>query len=82
MTTATTTRAPVVRKTTTANIRISQGLDSALAKTAKKINISKSALVKEALITYMEDVDDIQVLHDRKNEPTATLAEVRKRLGL
>jgi len=81
MTTAT-TRTPTVRKTTTANIRISQGLDTALARTAKKIKISKSALVKEALLTYMEDIDDIQTLHDRKNEPTATLAEVRKRLGL
>lgn len=80
MTTA--TRSPAVRKTTTANIRISQGLDAALAQTAKRIKVSKAALVKEALLTYMEDVDDIQVLHDRKTEPTATLAEVRKRLGL
>lgn len=81
MTTAT-TRAPAVRKAAHASLRISQGLDAALTRAAKKIKVSKSALVKEALLTYMEDVDDIQVLHDRKNEPTATLAEVRKRLGL
>lgn len=79
MTTAT-TRTPAVRKTS--SIMISKGLSDALDKAAKKIKVSKSALVKEALLSYMEDVDDIQVLHDRKNEPTATLAEVRKRLGL
>jgi predicted DNA-binding protein len=80
--TTTTTRAPAARKAAHANLRISQGLDTALAKTAKKIKISKSVLVKEALLTYMEDIDDIQVLQDRKNEPSATLADVRKRLGL
>lgn len=81
MTTTTITHASA-RKAAHANLRISQGLDTALAKTAKRIKISKSALVKEALLAYMEDIDDIEVLHDRKNEPTATLAEVRKRLGL
>lgn len=71
-----------MRKAAHANIRISQDPDTALAKTAKKINIPKAALVKEALLAYMEGVDDIQVLHDRKNEPIATLDEARKRIGL
>lgn len=65
-----------------ANIRISRGLDEALSKTAKKIKVSKAALVKDALLTYMEDIEDIQVSRDRENEPSATLSEVRKRLGL
>lgn len=81
MTTAT-ARASAAHKAAHANIRISRGLDTALTMAAKKIKVSKAALVKEALLTYMEDIDDIQVLHDRKNEPTATLSDVRKRLGL
>ena len=61
-------------------------LEKRVADLATRQGRNKSALVREALIRYMEDQEDIEmaeaVLKHQSGKPTYSLAEVRRELGL
>ena len=61
-------------------------LEKRVADLATRQGRNKSALVREALIRYMEDQEDIEmaeaVLKNQSGKPTYSLAEVRRELGL
>ena len=61
-------------------------LEKRLAELAYRQGRNKSAIVREALIRYMEDQEDIEmaeaVLNNMKGQKTLTLEEMRRELGL
>ncbi len=58
-----------------ASVRLSAGLNSALNAQAKQLNISKDALVRQALINMLEDIEDF-------NDAQATLSKGSKPIPL
>ena len=65
-----------------ASIRLSARLNSALNAYAKQLKISKDALVRRALEEKLEDMHDLAIIEQRRNEPTYTLDEVKAHLAL
>ena len=67
-------------------LRLDDDLEKRIADLATRQGRNKSALVREALIRYMEDQEDIEmaeaVLKNQSGKPTYSLAEVRRELGL
>ena len=67
-------------------LRLDDELEKPVADLATRQGRNKSALVREALIRYMEDQEDIEmaeaVLENQSGKPTYSLAEVRRELGL
>ena len=67
-------------------LRLDDELEKRLADLATRQGRNKSALVREALIRYMEDQEDIEMaevaLKNQSGKPTYSLAEVRRELGL
>lgn len=67
-------------------LRLDDELEKRVADLATRQGRNKSALVREALIRYMEDQEDIEmaeaVLKNQSGKPTYSLAEVRRELGL
>ena len=67
-------------------LRLDDELEKRIADLATRQGRNKSALVREALIRYMEDQEDIEmaeaVLKNQSGKPTYSLAEVRRELGL
>jgi predicted transcriptional regulator len=65
-------------------INLTPELDTALSREARRSRKSKSNLVLDALVQYLQDVDDHQaVLASRKQRGrTSTLSQVKQRLGL
>ena len=67
-------------------LRLDEELEKRVAELAYRQGRNKSALVREALIRYMEDQEDIEmaeaVLKNQVGKPTYSLAEVRRELGL
>ena len=67
-------------------LRLDDELEKRVAELAYRQGRNKSALVREALIRYMEDQEDIEmaeaVLKNQVGKPTYSLAEVRRELGL
>ena len=67
-------------------LRLDDELEKRVADLAYRQGRNKSALVREALIRYMEDQEDIEmaeaVLKNQSGKPTYSLAEVRRELGL
>ena len=67
-------------------LRLDDELEKRIADLATRQGRNKSALVREALIRYMEDQEDIEmaeaVLRTQSGKPTYSLAEVRRELGL
>jgi len=65
-------------------IRLEPGLERRLARLAKKTGRSKSYYAREAIRQFLEDREDyllgITVLE--RNEPTISLDEMERRLGL
>ena len=66
-------------------VRLDDELEKRVADLATRQGRNKSALVREALIRYMEDQEDIEmaeaVLKNQSGKPTYSLAEVRRELG-
>ena len=67
-------------------LRLDDELEKRIADLATRQGRNKSALVREALIRYMEDQEDIEmaeaVLKNQSGKQTYSLAEVRRELGL
>lgn len=65
-------------------IRLERELEARLEKLAKKTGRSKSYYAREAIRRYLEDREDyllgLAVLE--RNEPTITLKQLERRLGL
>ena len=68
-------------------LRLDDELEKRLAELAYRQGRNKSAIVREALIRYMEDQEDIEMaeavlLNNMKGQKTLTLEEARRALGL
>ncbi len=65
-------------------VRLGPELEKRLDLLAKKTGRSKSFYAKEAIRKYVEDREDVLLADEvlRRNEPTFTLEEVRRALGL
>ena len=67
-------------------LRLEDEVEKRVSDLAYRQGRNKSALVREALIRYMEDQEDIEmaeaVLKNQSGKPTYSLAEVRRELGL
>ena len=67
-------------------LRLGDELEKWVAELATRQGRRKSALVREALIRYMEDQEDIEMaevaLKNQSGKPTYSLAEARRELGL
>ena len=69
------------------DLRLDDELEKRLAELAYRQGRNKSAIVREALIRYMEDQEDIEMaeavlLNNMKGQKTLTLEEARRALGL
>lgn len=69
------------------NLRISDGVYARLGKLSKKTGHTKTHFVKEALVEYLDDLEDtylaLEVLKEHKKSGTMyNLDEVEKVLGL
>ena len=66
------------------DVKLTPELDTALSREARRARKSKATLVLDAVAQYLQDADDYQaVLASRKRRGrTATLEQVRQRLGL
>ena len=69
---------------TTITIPAGSALDEELERIAKQTGHSKSDVALDALIEWLEEHVEAQEIASRiaRNEPTFTLQEVRKHLGL
>lgn len=71
-----------------ASVRLSARLNSALIEQAKQLKISKDALVRRALATMLEEIQDIaeskRILQDIKTgkEKIYTIKQLKAELGL
>ena len=67
-------------------LRLDDEVEKRVSDLAYRQGRNKSALVREALIRYMEDQEDIEmaeaVLNNMKGQKTLTLEEARRALGL
>ena len=65
-------------------VRLEPEMEKRLAKLAKATGRSKSYYAKEAIRQYLEDREDylLGLAALEKREPTLTIKEVEKRLGL
>jgi len=70
------------------NLKLPKKLEKCLDYLEKVSKQSKEFIIKEALIQYIEDMEDIQkysileVLEKRRKQKTYTTAELNKKLGL
>lgn len=68
-----------------ASIRLPEAMEARLTALARKTKRSKSYYVKEALITYLEDLEDIAAIEAYRANPHEkgmTTDELLKHLGL
>ncbi|MEB3311591.1 MAG: hypothetical protein VKJ02_15300 [Snowella sp.] len=66
-------------------INLSNGLHSRLIAIAQQIGRTETELIEEAILNYLEDLEDIQEAQNRLANPPErylTLAEVEQELGL
>ena len=65
-------------------IRLDKELENELDLLAKSLGSNRSALVREAIIQYLEDNEDLQLAKDTLSKMTSTksLKQLRKELGL
>ncbi len=66
------------------SVRLDHNLDSRLDKLVSETHRSKSFYIKEALSEYLDNREDylLALAAFEKEEPTTSLLEVRKELGL
>lgn len=65
-------------------IRLDKKIEQELELLAKKRGSNRSALVREAIMRYLEDNEDLEMAKQAKNQTTSQkpLAQIRKELGL
>ena len=67
-------------------LRLEDEVEKRVSDLAYRQGRNKSALVREALIRYLEDQEDIEMaeaaLKNQSGKPTYSLAEARRELGL
>ena len=65
-------------------IRLDKELEEELDLLAKARGSSRSAVVREALVRYLEDNEDLELARQslQESRTTKSLADVRKALGL
>lgn len=78
MTTAT------ARKAEPAAVRINKDIDRALSSAAKDFKTTRSSIVKNALLEYLEDMADSKAIAEAKKKggKMVPFADLRKELGL
>ena len=64
------------------NVRIDQGLKSAVEKWCQSSGEAIGYFVQEALIDRLEELEDIEDLKTIRHEPTRPFAEIVAELGL
>jgi RHH-type rel operon transcriptional repressor/antitoxin RelB len=73
-------------KSESAVVRIPQEMDKRLSQLAKRSGRSKIYYLREALSSYLEDMEDLALAHaaeaEMKNESWLSHAEIKKKLGL
>lgn len=65
-------------------IRLDEGIEQDLALLAKKRGSNRSALVREAIVRYLEDNEDMELARQAKTGTNSrkTLKQLREELGL
>lgn len=65
-------------------IRLDKEIEQDLALLAKKLGSNRSALVREAILRYLEDNEDLELARQAKTSTRTqkTLRQLRKELGL
>ena len=65
-------------------VRLDKQLEAAIARLAKVAGRTKSSIVREALLRYIEDSDDAMLVAQarRAGGRAKSIAEVRKAIGL
>ena len=65
-------------------IRLDSKMEEDLAVLAKKRGSNRSALVREAILRYLEDAEDLELATEAKEQTTShkSLTQLRKELGL
>jgi RHH-type rel operon transcriptional repressor/antitoxin RelB len=65
-------------------IRLDKKIEQELELLAKKRGSNRSALVREAILRYLEDNEDLEMAKQAKDQTTSqkSLAQLRKELGL
>lgn len=65
-------------------IRLNMEIEQELALLAKKRGSNRSALVREAILRYLEDNEDLELAQQAKTQTVShnTLKQLRKELGL
>ena len=65
-------------------VQIPAEIESKLQEVAQRIGESTDSLVREALLSYLEDMDDVAVAKEHLLHPddTISLDELKKNLGL
>ena len=65
-------------------IRLDKEIEQELDLLAKKRGSNRSALVREAIMRYLEDNEDLELAKQAKNQTldSKPLAQLRKELGL
>ena len=67
------------------NLTLSSQIEKRLQLMADSLGKDKNQLVEDALISYLEDLEDIQDAQESLNDPKEsylTIEEMEKRLGL
>lgn len=66
------------------SVRIDKELEAAIARVAKETGRTKSSVVREALVRYLEDIEDaaLVVQARRAGGRAKSIAGVRKAIGL
>ena len=65
-------------------VRLDKQLEAAIARVAKATGRTKSSVVREALLRYLEDIEDAALAGRarRTGGRTKSIAEIRKAIGL
>jgi len=63
-------------------VQLDRELSDAVARVAKRARKSKSAIVREALEAYLEELADYRDVIRRRKEKSIPFSDLRKRLGL
>jgi len=65
-------------------VRLDEEIEQDLALLAKKCGKNRSVLVREAILRYLEDNEDLELARQAKNQDTShkPLKQLRKELGL
>lgn len=65
-------------------IRLEKELEAAIARVARETGSSKSSVVREALLRFLEDIEDAALVRRARNTGgrAQSFAEIRKTLGL